>query len=106
MEAVVGLVDVLALAGFLVAVPVCFLKGRRGIGWCGLFLFASGAALSVPLYRLYRDGHVDEWWWLLWVLQGLAGVALLVSMARRPAGSGSWWARRNDRKALPAIRAD
>lgn len=99
VEGVVGLVDALVLVGFLVCVPVCCLKGRPGIGWFGLFMFVSGAALSFPVYRLYRDGWVSDWWRLLWALQGLVVVLLLGSVARRPARSGSWWAQRNDREA-------
>lgn len=94
METLWSLTDAIGLVVWLVAIPICFLKGRIGFGWFGILMFGTGVALSPPVYRIARDGDVPEWW--LWVFraQGLVLLVLMITIASGRARTGSWWDRR------------
>jgi hypothetical protein len=95
VETLLSILDFAILIVWLAVIPICFLKGRHGFAWFGLFMFGTGAVLSLQGFRYVRDGIVDDWWWWLFNAQGVAVVLLLVSIALRAAKLGSWWDRRN-----------
>lgn len=95
MENVLSILDLAVLITHVIAIPVCFLKGRHGFAWFGLFMLGTGAALSFQTFRYVRDGLVDDWWQWLLNAQGLAVVAVLASIALSAAKPGSWWDRRD-----------
>lgn len=96
MDTLIGVLDVIGLIAWLLVIPVCFLKGRRGFAWFGIFMFGTGAALTIPGSRYLRQGLIDDWWWWLHVAQGVAVLVLMVAVALDPASPGSWWSRHRE----------
>jgi hypothetical protein len=95
MESLLAILDFFVLLAHCVVIPICFLKGRLWLGWFGLFMFGTGAALSFPLFLYVRDGLVDEWWQWVFNAQGLAVLVLLASITASAARPGSWRDRRD-----------
>ncbi len=100
MDALLLLLDLAVLAAYLVAIPICLLKGRPILALFGLVLFGTGAALSFNVFRLVREGVIEERIWWLLAVQGVTAAALLVWGAMRPPKHGSWWDRRRPRTTI------
>ena len=93
MESVSALLgDVVALL-LLAAIPICFLKARRGLGWIGILTLVVGAGVGFPLFMYLRDRSAEEWFWM-WQAPGLVLGGVVIVGAYRPARAGSWWHRR------------
>jgi hypothetical protein len=87
---------IVVLPLMVVAITVCFQKGRRGTGWIGIAVLVLSFAGSFPLFRLLRDRDAEGWL----VLVSLFGVIILLLIGRqvwKPALPGSRWARRHER---------
>ena len=97
METWWSLIDAISLVAWLVAIPICFLKGRVGFGWFGILMFGTGIALSLPVYRIARDGAAPEWWLWVFQAQGVVLLVLMITIASRRARFGSWWDRRHSK---------
>lgn len=80
--------------GTMVAIVVCFTKGRPWLGWFGVFMTGTGIALWFEMFRMTMNDEMSQLWLLLFHLQGLAVFVLLGAMALQPAKDGSWWYRR------------
>ncbi len=93
LEAVADLLGLLVAVGFLAAIPVCFLKGRRGFGWFGIVGFAVGLAINFPVFRFGREEGLDEWLWL-WRGAGLLIAVIVIVAATQPGEPDSRWERR------------
>lgn len=92
-----GVWDIWATISFLgtiVAIVVCFTKGRAWFGWFGVFMTGAGIALWFEMFRMIRSTEISQLWLVLFHGQGLAVLALLTVIALQPAKDGSWWYRR------------
>lgn len=93
METIHEILNDLGLVAWLWAIPVCFLKGRRVVGWFGVLMLLSSTVLALYGGRYWRNGVIDDWWWALFVIQGWIVLALVATTALRPPIPGSWWTR-------------
>lgn len=96
MDTLIGVLDLVSTIAWLLVIPLCFLKGHWGFAWFGVFMFGTGAALTVAGSRYLRQGLIDDWWWWLHVAQGVAVLIVMVSIALTPARPGSWWSRHRE----------
>lgn len=93
-DALIVLNDLVVLPLMVGAVALCFLKGRRRVGWIGIAVLGVGSVVALPIFRALRD-HDAEGWLMLPFLVGLGVLAVVGREALRPPLSDSWWARRH-----------
>lgn len=105
VETLLSILDFVVLIAHVVAIPVCFLKGRHGFAWFGLFMLGPGAVFSLRAYRQVRDRLPDDAWRWLFTAQGLAVAALLASIALSATRPESWWDRRNQQQPTVVDRS-
>jgi uncharacterized membrane protein YeaQ/YmgE (transglycosylase-associated protein family) len=103
MSEVYGLVEAVVGLLFLAAIPVCFLKGRRAMGWFGAVAYVVGAVVWFPLFRHFRAEGDDHWMWLVRVV-GLVVALVVIAVALRPARKGSYWQRRDTGSSGPVLQ--
>jgi hypothetical protein len=105
MEGFFDLIGNVVAVMFLAAIPICFLKGRPGIGWFGGLAFLVGALVTLPLYRSLRLGEMTDWFWW-WRIAGITIGMFVIVVAARPARPGSWWHRRGEGEARAGAKRD
>ena len=103
IESVVAIGDLIVVPLTVVAIVLCFRKGRTTAGWIGVAALAVGAVSSFPLFRFLRERDA-EGWLLAPLLIGIAVLVFLGREARKPALPGSRADRRRSASSPAAHR--